>query len=164
MTRQLFGWLLAALLLGGCAATVPGLAVPAPLRGADSADPVDVIHDALTTMFGWRPTTDGSPADAYTRARPYLTEQLAARAGQDTGEGSQSQWEQWRDRGATITVTVEVTTEEHPPDQDARMDRVVLITQTIAYPGGGDSETIDMTVWTTVVRTEAGWRINAMQF
>ncbi|MFE7745542.1 hypothetical protein [Nocardia sp. NPDC057455] len=167
MTRNLSSVLLGALVAlvaVGCAGTVPGLPLPAPLTAVETADPQIVLRDALTTMFGWRPSTDTSPEDAYARARPYLTDQLGARARDRTEGGSKTQWNAWAKAGATVRVAVDVSSDEHPPDRPGRIDRVVLINQTIADPDGHPIDTIEMTAWATVIQTEQGWRVQAVRF
>ncbi|WP_181719227.1 hypothetical protein [Nocardia gipuzkoensis] len=155
---------LAVLAVGGCAGTVPGLPLPAPLGAAETADPHVVLRAAFTTMFGWRPATDSSPDDAYARARPYLTDELGARARDRTEGGSKTQWNAWAKAGATVRVAVDVSTDEHPPDQPGRVDRVVLINQTVTDPAGRPIDTIDLTAWATLIETEQGWRIRAVRF
>ncbi|WP_433522254.1 hypothetical protein ACQPZ2_34555 [Nocardia pseudovaccinii] len=150
--------------ISGCGSTVRGLALPAPLGAADTADPNIVLRNGFSTMFGWRPQSDNSPDDAYARARPYLTDQLGARARETTSGGSKTQWKAWADAKAKVEVTVQVTTDEHPADQSARIDRVVLIGQTITDAAAKPIENIEITVWATVVQTEQGWRIHAMHF
>lgn len=165
--RILFALLFAALgiaAISGCGATLPGLALPAPLGAADTADPNAVLRDGFSAMFGWRPQTDSSPDDAYARARPYLTDQLGARARDTTSGGSKTQWKAWADAKAKVKVTVQITTDEHPPDQSARIDRVLLIGQAITDAAAKSIENIEITVWATVVRTEQGWRIHEMRF
>ncbi|MEV0292361.1 hypothetical protein [Nocardia sp. NPDC050710] len=162
--RILLALLLIALgvLVGGCGNSIRGIAIPAPLGVAETADPLAVLRDGFVTMFGWRPGTDRSPDDAYLRARPYLTEQLAA--GDPDSGGSKAQWKSWAEAKAKVSVTVQIATDEHPPDQSTRIDRVVLIKQTITDAAAKPLDSVELTVWATVVQTEQGWRIQALRF
>ena len=151
--------LLAAVLLGGC-----GDDVPTEGGDAETSDPaaVEAITDAVQTMFSWRPATDTSSADAYARAIPYLTDELAAQAGERTERGPGRQWQDWAAAGATVDAAAYVVVAEHTPDTPDRIDRTVMVVQTVRAPDQSVLDSIEMEAEVTATRTPQGWRVSAI--
>ncbi|MFE7745543.1 hypothetical protein [Nocardia sp. NPDC057455] len=125
---------------------------------------IATIRSGLQTMFTWHPGPDRSRADAYRRAAPWLTTELAAESGNSTERGPGAQWDQWaRDRSG-VEATVLVMGTEHTPDGPDRIDRLVLITQAVKTPEGKIVETTSLDARVLVQRTDQGWRIASIEF
>ncbi|MGK8491902.1 hypothetical protein [Nocardia asiatica] len=125
---------------------------------------IAAIRSGLQTMFTWRPGPDQSRSDAYRRAAPWLTSELAAKSGNNTERGPGAQWDQWARDRSTVEATVLVMGTEHDPDTADRIDRLVLITQAVKSPEGTIVETTDLDARVFVQRTDQGWRIAAIEF
>ncbi|WP_174185821.1 hypothetical protein [Nocardia barduliensis] len=124
---------------------------------------IAAIRSGLQTMFTWRPGPDQSRADAYRRASPWLTTDLAAKSGNNTERGPGAQWDQWARDRATVEATVLVMGTEHDPDTADRIDRLVMITQAVKTPEGTIVETTSLDARVFVQRTDQGWRIASIE-
>ena len=111
----LAGALSALALLVGCAEQVEGTAVPAADAVETFDDPTELILHAMEAMFEWRPLSDASTADAFARANPYLSADLAAQTRSRPDEGG-AQWQKWAAARATAQVEAVIASDEHPPD------------------------------------------------
>lgn len=123
---------------------------------------VDVIVTALDTMFTWYPGRDGSSRDAYERASPYLTPELANLSG-DGDVQPTAQWLDWETRQAIVTAESFVVAGEHPPDTTDRVTREAVITQTVTDRAGAKESLTPLNAHVTAIRTEAGWRVSALE-
>lgn len=158
----LAGALSALALLVGCAEQVEGTAVPAADAVESFEDPTELILHAMETMFEWRPLSDASTADAFARATPYLAADLAGQTRSGPDEGG-AQWQKWAAAGATAQVEAVIASDEHPPDTDASVKRVVLIAVTIVTPDGRPLDTFDFTAWVSAGKTSQGWRVDEIE-
>lgn len=151
--------LLVAVLLGAC-----GSDVPTEGGDAEASDPaaIEAITGALQTMFSWNPATDTSSADAYVRAIPYLTDELAAQAGQRTERGPGRQWQDWAASGAAVDAEAYVVVAEHTKDTPDRIERTVMVVQTVRAPDQSVLESIETEAEVTATRTPQGWRVSAI--
>ncbi|MFN3004674.1 hypothetical protein [Mycolicibacterium wolinskyi] len=134
------------------------------VASVDLSDPDQVIADALTTMFTWRPTQDESPDTAYRRAAAYLAGDLAKQGEQTTTPGPGSQWDQWRSDGANVTAKVYFLADETPPNSTDVTHRVVVVVQSIATLDNRLIDEIRHTAWVTAKRSNNGWRVTSIEF
>ncbi|WP_181719228.1 hypothetical protein [Nocardia gipuzkoensis] len=125
---------------------------------------IATIRSGLQTMFTWHPGPDQGRTDAYRRAAPWLTADLAAESGNSTERGPGAQWDQWARDRSTVEATVLIMGTEHDPDTSDRLDRLVLITQAVKTPEGTIIETTDLDARVFVQRTAQGWRISSIEF
>lgn len=149
----------AVLLTSGCGETVQGTAV----QEIDREDPLVVIETALETMFTWKPAEDASGDDALERAAPYLGSELASQTS-GTTPGPGSQWEQWRLDEATVRADAVFLADEHPPDDDQTVHRVVSIRQSATTPNDLLIDENEHTAWVIATRGTDGWRLDSLQF
>ncbi|MEV0292360.1 hypothetical protein [Nocardia sp. NPDC050710] len=154
----LFATVLAAVCLA-CSSTPPGHDVE-----SGDAEAIETIRTGLQTMYTWRPGVDKDRQDAYRRARPWLTDELASAPANTTARGPGLQWDEWARQGYTVDATVLVMGTEHGADTKERIDRLVLITQNVKAPDGAVKETIDLTARVYVDKTPVGWRIDSIEF
>ncbi|WP_128642438.1 hypothetical protein [Rhodococcus opacus] len=150
----------AALVASGCGDSVSGTAAPEIDRG----DPLAVIETALETMFTWNPTRDASGADALERARPYLGPDLASSTAGESQPGPGSQWEQWKHDEATVRAEALFLADEHPPDNDHTVHRVVTIRQSATTPNNLVLDENEHTAWVVATKGPDGWRLDSLQF
>lgn len=136
----------------------------ADTSNVDLSDPDQVIADALTTMFTWRPTKDASPDASYRRAAVYLSGDLAKQAEQTTKPGPGSQWDQWRADGATVTAKVYFLADETPPNSADVTHRVVVVVQSAATSDNRLIDEIRHTAWVTANKSNNGWRVTSIEF
>ncbi|WP_068155040.1 hypothetical protein [Rhodococcus phenolicus] len=150
---------LTAALVSGCGETVQGTAAPQ----IDRDDPLAVIEIALETMFTWNPAQDASGADALERAAPYLGPELASQT--NVAEpGAGSQWEQWKNDEATVHADAVFLADEHPPDDDHTVHRVVSIRQSATTPNDVLIDENEHTAWVVATKGSDGWRLDSLQF
>ena len=136
----------------------------ASTRDVDLGDTDEVIANALTTMFTWRPTQDASPDAAYQRAAVYLSGDLAKQGKQMPAPGPGSQWDQWRSDGAAITAKVYFLADETPPNSDDVAHRVVVVVQSAATDDHRLIDEIRHTVWVTANKSDNSWRVTDIKF
>ena len=158
----LAGVLSALALLVGCAEQIEGTAVPAAYAVETFDDPTELIVHAMEVMFEWRPGSDASTADAFARANPYLSADLAAQTRSGPDEGG-AQWQKWADAKANAQVEAVIASDEHPPDTADSVQRVVLIAVTIVTPDGRPLDTYDFTAWVSAGKTPQGWRVDEIE-
>lgn len=133
-------------------------------KDVDLSDPDEVIANALTTMFTWRPTQDASTDAAYQRAAVYLSGDLVKQGEQITAPRPGSQWDQWRADGASITAKVYFLADETPPNSDDVAHRVVVVVQSAATEDNRLIDEIRHTAWVTVNKANNGWRVTSIKF
>ncbi|MXQ78614.1 hypothetical protein GSM98_20880 [Rhodococcus rhodochrous] len=147
------------LIVSGCGENIQGTATP----DIDREDPLVVIETALETMFTWRPAEDESGAAALERAAPYLGPDLASQTGV-AQPGPGSQWEQWKLDEAIVRADAVFLADEHPPDNDETVHRVVSITQSATTPNDLLIDENEHIAWAIATRDEDGWRLTSLQF
>ncbi|WP_241032102.1 hypothetical protein [Rhodococcus pseudokoreensis] len=138
--------------------------IPQQSAGAHAAE--DAARQGLTVAFTWNPATDGSPSDAYARARPWFTEVFAARTIIDGGpeRGPGIQWDQWASQGAKVVADVDLGCSGCPPDSETVVHRVATISQTAIVGEQTEEVTPDTTVWITLIRTIERWLIDDIRY
>jgi hypothetical protein len=125
----------------------------------DGADPQTVVAQALTTIFGWRPASDTSAGVALTRARPWLTDELARDADSPPATGIRElpQWSGWRASRDVITATTHI--EQTAPPTDRQCTVTATIAQTVVHLDGSTTVFRVLHAVALVQRTEKGWRL-----
>jgi len=146
------------------ATVAPEDRIPQQSSGARAAE--DAARQGLTVAFTWNPATDGSPSDAYARARPWFTEAFSARTIVDGGpeRGPGIQWDQWANQGAKVVADVDLGCSGCPPDSDAVVHRVATISQTTIVGDQTEKVTPDTNVWITLTRNNERWLIDAIRY
>ncbi|MFE9328260.1 hypothetical protein ACIHDR_46040 [Nocardia sp. NPDC052278] len=136
-----------------------GLAVHGPQP--EGAGPQTAAVQALTAMFSWQPVSDPSPGAALTRARLWLTGELALVADSPPATGIREQpgWSAWRRSGDILTATANVDgAGEHT---DLRVNLTATVTQTVLHRDGTTTTYRELRITATVLRTNHGWRLAA---
>ncbi|WP_433678806.1 hypothetical protein [Nocardia sp. CA-119907] len=125
----------------------------------DDADPQTVVAQALTAIFGWRPVSDTSAGAALTRARPWLTDQLARDADSPPATGIRElpQWSGWRASRDVIVAATHI--EQAAPPTDQQCNVTATITQTVVHFDGSTTVFRLLRAVAVVRRTENGWRL-----
>lgn len=135
-----------------------------PKTDSDLAE--DAARQAMTAMWSWQPAVDASTADGLTRARPWFSDSLVAStlstATPERGPGWQ--WEQWRSEGTRISADVSIGCSGCPPDEPDRISRVATIHQTAIDADGTSKPGDTVTIWLTITREPAGWRVNELHY
>ncbi|WP_336882625.1 hypothetical protein [Rhodococcus globerulus] len=145
-------------------------ATPSPVvdvqSNPDTNAAEDTVRQALSVSFTWYPITDRSPTDAYTRARKWFTEPLAASllVDVDTGRGPGAQWSQWASDNAKIVADVSVGCSGCPPDTDTLIHRVASIQQTAITDDETTTVTPDTTAWITLTKHGGEWLIDNIRY
>ncbi|QRI78003.1 MULTISPECIES: hypothetical protein [Rhodococcus] len=147
------------LIASGCGESVQGTATP----DIDREDPLVVIETALETMFTWRPAEDESGAAALERAAPYLGPELGSQT-VVSQPGPGSQWEQWKRDQATVRADAAFLADEHPPDSDDTVHRVLSIRQSATTPNDLLIDENEHVAWAIATRGDDGWRLTSLQF
>lgn len=126
----------------------------------DDADPQTVVAQALTTIFGWRPVSDISAGAALTRARPWLTDELARDADSPPATGIRPlpQWSSWRASRDVITAAA-THIEQTAPPTGQQCTVTATITQTVVHLDGSTTVFRVLRAMAAVRRTENGWRL-----
>lgn len=142
----------------------PGeLAKAPPASGAAAEDedprrdPQWVMVQAGQALFTWHPVTDANRGAATERAAEYLAPELVhATPSIQPGQ----QWQQWREEGAVINAQARVLSEEHPPDTDTMVWRVVEVVQSKATGSGMQRVEPSTTVWMACEKQPDGtWKV-----
>lgn len=137
----------------------------APKTDSDLAE--DAARQAMTAMWSWQPAVDASTADGLARARPWFSDSLVAStlAPASTPErGPGWQWEQWRSEETRIVADVSIGCSGCPPDEPDRISRVATIHQTAIKTDGTSKPGDTVTIWLTMTREPAGWRVNELHY
>ncbi|MFI7166921.1 hypothetical protein ACIBM3_31150 [Rhodococcus erythropolis] len=135
-----------------------------PKTDSDLAE--DAARQAMTAMWSWQPAVDASTADGLTRAWPWFSDSLVAStlstAKPERGPGWQ--WEQWRSEGTRVLADVSIGCSGCPPDEPDRISRVATIHQTAIKTDGTSKPGDTVTIWLTMTREPAGWRVNELHY
>lgn len=135
-----------------------------PKTDSDLAE--DAARQAMTAMWSWQPAVDASSAEGLTRARPWFSDSLVAStlstAAPERGPGWQ--WEQWRTEGTRVSADVSIGCSGCPPDEPDRISRVATIHQTAIKTDGTSKPGDTVTIWLTMTREPAGWRVNELHY
>lgn len=123
------------------------------------ASPETVVEQGLTLMFSWAPATDPAPGAALTRARAWVTGNLADAADSPPAQQVRAPalWASWQRSGDVVTATVRAD-RSAPCGTD---DCVVTahLTQTVLHRDGTDTPYSASTITAAVTRTPQGWRL-----
>ncbi|WP_109524872.1 MULTISPECIES: hypothetical protein [Nocardia] len=123
------------------------------------ASPATVVEQGLTLMFSWVPVIDPAPGAALTRARAWLTGNLAAAANSIPAQQvrAPAPWASWQRSGDVVTATVRAD-RSVPCGTD---DCVVTahLTQTVLHRDGTDTPYSASTITAALTRTPQGWRL-----
>lgn len=135
------------------------------LPAAQQIDPLAVAQTAVATLYSLDPAVDGDRTDAARRAAYLLTPQLAAAltAPQTTGNGTQ--WQDWAERDAYVTVTSKkIAIAWTVADNRLRVVRNIGFIQTV-YTNAGGTALQQQTLAVTLIRDADGgpWRVDSME-
>lgn len=146
------------------ATVAPGDTSPQQSGGARAAE--EAARQGLTVAFTWNPATDGSPSNAYARARPWFTEAFSARTIVDGGpeRGPGIQWDQWASQGAEVVADVDLGCSGCPPDSETVVHRVATISQTAIVGDQTEKVAPDTTVWIRLTRNNERWLIDDVRY
>ncbi|MFD8248122.1 hypothetical protein [Nocardia sp. NPDC059691] len=126
----------------------------------DTAGPAQAAEQALAAMFTWQPALDATPGAALSRARPWLTGELA-RASQRppaTGVRELPQWAAWRRSGDIVTARVVA---QAASDCDRHHCAVTAdVTQTVLHRDGATTPYQVMRVDAATEHTAEGWKVS----
>lgn len=140
-----------------------------PPRDIEISEPAWTSHAAeeaalqgLSVAFTWYPAIDATQNDAYSRARKWLTDNLAERMDLEanTVRPPSIRWDRWAQQQAKILADVTIGCSGCPPDTDTVVRRVATIKQTAIVGNTTGTVTPDTTVWVTVVRNGDRWLID----
>ncbi|MET8870571.1 hypothetical protein [Nocardia sp. NPDC004604] len=135
--------------------------VPAP----DPVTPDGVAVAALKEIYSWQPATEAQGA-SLSRARKWLGPSLIRMLdGTPTAVETPKatlQWADWAKAQAHIDAFTFASGERPPASTDPNVEQFKIgIEQTVVYPNGRKESLPPTTVIATVVRTPAGWRLDA---
>jgi hypothetical protein len=143
-----------------------GLRVHVPtLPAAQQIDPLAVAQTVIATLYSLDPAVDGGRTDAARRATYLLTPQLAASmaAPQTTGNGTQ--WLEWANSDAYVTVTSKkIAIAWTVADNRLRVVRNIGFIQTV-HSKAGATALPQQTLAVTLVRETDGraWRVERLE-
>ncbi|WP_433684292.1 hypothetical protein [Nocardia sp. CA-119907] len=135
--------------------------VPAP----DPVTPDGVAVAALKEIYSWQPATEAQGA-SLSRARKWLGPSLirildSTPTAVETPKAT-LQWADWAKAQAHIDAFTFASGERPPASTDPNVEQFKIgIEQTVVYPNGRKESLPPTTVIATVVRTPAGWRLDA---
>lgn len=142
---------------------LPTRAGPAP-QAEDVDEPGRVAVAVLTAIHTSDTTTDRSARDAYTRALPLLSGQVAAdvrTSANPTGPGAD--WTRWTAHRAHTVVTVTASSDSGgPPDTPSAAYRQYAVTVTPVGRDHWQDVPVTYVAFTTLAREPAGWRVVGM--
>lgn len=118
-------------------------------------------EQALATMFSWQPRHDASPGVAVTRAKPWLSGELAADADSPPATGIRTlpQWAGWREAGDIVVGSAHAITDCTPVAGHCLVK--VTLTQTVLHTDGTSTPWRVLAVDATTADTPNGWRLSA---
>jgi hypothetical protein len=116
-------------------------------------------------MYGWEPGPDASPADAYARATPYLTPELAQPDpnAQPSPKGSSPLWVAWAAKRIRIIPDIRFSCQDCADTPD-RIRRTATVTQNAVAPDGGQAVADVLTLFIVLIHQPDGWRISAITY
>ncbi|MFD6756147.1 hypothetical protein [Micromonospora gifhornensis] len=142
--------------------------LPAPIRpvvpvapptaaGFDYADPGRVCRAFVAALFSADTNRDPGPGAAYQRAAAFMDGSLAAQSPAAQRDG---RWATWVAHRARLTVQQTEHADIHrPPDSSVEAYRAQRATVTPVGVDGWRGWTEHSTVYCTLRRTDAGWRV-----
>ena len=125
-----------------------------------NATPDVAAQMALTAMFSWQPVTDASPGAGLTRAKEWLTGNLAAEANAPAATGIRQlpDWEAWRASRDVIRAQVSIDGQTGPEDGQCLV--TATVTQTVLHTDGTQTRYGQpFTVSAAVTDSGHGWRM-----
>ncbi|MBF6341579.1 hypothetical protein IU450_37735 [Nocardia abscessus] len=126
----------------------------------DTAGPAEAAQQALAALFTWQPVTDATTGVALSRARPWLTGELA-RASQyplATGVREPPYWAAWRRSGDIVTAHAVA-----PASPDCHRDGctvTAVVTQTVLHRDGTSTPYQVMHVNAATQHTPEEWKLS----
>ncbi|MEU2042667.1 hypothetical protein [Nocardia niwae] len=126
----------------------------------DTAGPAEATEQAFAAMFTWQPVTDATPGAALSRARPWLTGELA-RASQRppaTGMREQPHWDSWRRSGDIVTA--HAVAQASTDCDRSHCTVTATITQTVLHRDGATTPYQVMHVNAATQHTPEGWKVS----
>ncbi|MGW4369045.1 hypothetical protein ACWEKT_25695 [Nocardia takedensis] len=153
----------------GSGAAGPATSTTRLLEVAPAPDPVTpdgVAVTALKQIYTWQPATEAQGA-SLGRARallgPSLLRVLDSPPQADAPKPT-LQWSDWAAAKATVEAFTFASGERPPSGADPNTEQYKIgIEQTVVYPDGREQALPPATVIATVVRTAAGWRLDAFR-
>ncbi len=135
------------------------------LPASQQTDPLAVARTVVATLYSVDPVVDGDRSAAARRAGYLLTPQLVASltAPQTTGNGTQ--WQDWAERDAYVTVTgKKIAIAWTVADNRLRVVRNIGFLQTV-HSKAGATALPQQTLAVTLVRQADGrpWRVDSME-
>ncbi|MFX0576594.1 hypothetical protein [Nocardia nepalensis] len=152
----------------GSGAPHPPMSTSRLLEGVPAPDPVTpdgVAVAALKEIYSWQPATEVQGA-SLSRARKWLGPSLirildGTPTAMETPKAT-LQWADWAKAQAHIEAFTFASGERPPASTDPNTEQFKIgIEQTVVYPNGRKESLPPTTVIATVVRTSAGWRLDA---
>ncbi|MEV6071813.1 hypothetical protein AB0L82_35190 [Nocardia sp. NPDC052001] len=124
------------------------------------AGPGVAAQQGLSAMFSWSPSTDASPGAGLSRAKPWLTGQLATDADTPPAVGIKplTEWAQWR-AGGDIVVATATTSQVTTPAAGRALVKLTL-TQTVLHRDGSSTRWRVMDIEATTLASPDGWRLS----
>lgn len=103
---------------------------PPPHAEVPPCSGVDVLHGSVGTLYRIDPATGIDPRRAFDTARPLMNPAFTVQAGIGASMWSPitvTQWQAWAEDHITVASTVEVTSDDHPPDTATSTARVLAV-------------------------------------
>lgn len=135
------------------------------LPAAQQIDPLAVAQTAIATLYSVDPAVDGDRSEAAKRAAYLLTPQLAASLTSPQTTGNGTQWQDWAERGAYVTVTTKkIAIAWTVADNRLRVVRNIGFLQTV-HTKTGATALPQQTLAVTLIRHADGgpWRVDSME-
>ncbi|MFC8529191.1 hypothetical protein [Nocardia sp. NPDC057227] len=166
-TQHMLAIAAAALVAVGCSTAAepparPGCrdaAFPAPFAAVDPCAPEQVLTTAIRAIFDYRPAEQPDPRFAFIAAAPLLDPGLIE-SGREASlvwaPVTTGQWQRWRTENTTLVTTVDIERDDHPPDTETEVNRVLAVTVT---PVGQASLVFAVYALTARPRAGAGWQL-----
>lgn len=144
--------------------SISASAAPETPGAAMSVD--EVARRSLTRAYTWYPGRDGTPNDAFGRARDWFTDALAQRFIVDarTAKWPTSDWAKWAAEDATVTADVAIGCSGCPPDTATVSHRVATIRQRVVTADDIVPIQSELVVWVTLVNQDGRWLLDALEY
>lgn len=123
------------------------------------------MRKALTTIYTWEPAVEATKGEAFARATPWLTPELARPdpATELPMRGPSLQWSDWAKNRTRIVAEVELFCQYCLPDKPDFIRRTALVHQYEQAPDGQRVKGDVIAVFLTAVLAEGGWRVASMK-
>ncbi|MCZ4645125.1 hypothetical protein [Rhodococcus erythropolis] len=144
--------------------TPPPPPLPATFDGVDQNDPESVMVAAAQALLSYRPAEEVNQLAAAQRAAPLFDERYYSdNAGSFIALApiTGKQWQSWAEDNAIVTATANVTSDEHPADQPAKVSRVLAVTQTAVTAQGTPLSSTTFAVYMSATKLGV-WRVSAV--